>query len=100
MSTWLAVFGARRARNSNKWAAFHRRDFGESDIGHFARQSFKREIFSQRKIWIALPNQDPTQIGMPVEFDSHHVVSLPLMPVRRRPDVGNSVDRVGLFRNF
>ena len=36
---------------------------------------------------------------MTFEFNSHHVVDLALVPVSRRPDVGDGVDRSDLFRN-
>src|SRR5436189_6125701 len=37
---------------------------------------------------------------MTIELDSHHVVSLALMPVRCRPNVRNGVHRAGFFRNL
>ena len=36
---------------------------------------------------------------MTFEFDSHHVVNLALVPVRRRPNVGNGVDLL-VLRDF
>src|SRR4029077_14171905 len=72
----------------------------EGNVRHFARQSFEREFFSKRKEWITVPHQDTAQIGMTVKLDSHHVVNLALMPVRGRPDVGNGIDRSGIFRQF
>src|SRR5437879_13810335 len=34
---------------------------------------------------------------MAVEFDSHHVVNLALVPIRGRPDIGNGIDRADVF---
>src|SRR6266404_3008073 len=34
---------------------------------------------------------------MAVEFDSHHVVNLALVPIGGRPDIGNSVNRQIIF---
>ena len=87
MRTRFAIFGSGSARLGHKWPTFERRGFGKGDVGHFAGQTFEREFFSQRKERIAVPHQDAAQIRMTVKLDPHHVVDLPLVPIRGRPNV-------------
>ena len=37
---------------------------------------------------------------MPVKLDAHHVINLALVPVGRRPEIGNGIERTGFFRQF
>ena len=61
--------------------------------------TFERKFFPQREERIAFPHQNSPQIGMAFETKAHHVVNLALVPVRRRPDIGNGVDCCRIFRN-
>ena len=63
--------------------------FGKGDFRHFGRLARQRKIFPQRKIRIALPHQNPPQIGMPAKANAHHVVDLALVPIGRAPDAGD-----------
>src|SRR4030095_6317317 len=96
----LAVLRCGSAWNSNEGAAFQRCYFRESHIGHLAWESCEREIFSQREERITVPHQNTTEVWVTVEFDSHHVVNLPLVPIRGWPNVGNGVHSAGVLRNF
>src|SRR6266446_4888699 len=86
---WFAGNGVFAAGDSYKGATSHRGRFGESDFREIAGAAGQREILAQWKIGIAVPHQDPAQIGMTTEADAHHIVDLAFMPIRRAPNGGD-----------
>ena len=65
-------------------AALVKATSGTSD--RLARQ---RKVLPQWKVGIAFPHQDPAQVRVATETESHHVVNLALMPIRRPPYAGD-----------
>jgi hypothetical protein len=61
----------------------------ESDIGHFTRFTFQREIFAERMIRISFPHDNPTKIRMTGKTNTHHVVHLALVPVGSGPEANH-----------
>ena len=61
----------------------------ECDTWSVAMLALKREILAQRVVGKPLPHEDAAKIGMIHKANTHHVVNFALMPIGRRPDVGN-----------
>ena len=61
----------------------------ECHAGRIAVLPFKRKILTQRMVGEPLPHEDAAKIGVIHKANSHHVVNFALVPIGRRPDVGN-----------
>ena len=60
-----------------------RDDLPVGKVGVHARQ---REILPQGMVRVAVPHEDPPEVGMPGEADAEHVESLALVPVGSVPE--------------
>src|SRR5689334_3486563 len=80
---WFSGNGVFASCDSYKGAAGERGRVSEGDFGHLRRSARQGEVLPERKIRVTFPHENSPKVGVTAKANSHHVVNLPLMPVRR-----------------
>ena len=88
----LAILGSAGTWRSNKWTASEGRSVAESDFRQITGFTFQRKVFAERKERIAVPHENPAQIGMIGETDPHHVKDLAFVPIGGFPQMRDGGD--------